>query len=312
MALNQLLPLLGLCKIEVGVLAMVSLTMAYNFENNILKLSKTKEINQLQGEWEFVGKERKEDGLCICGHRMKKVEYYVNTLTGHVIQVGSDCRKKLRLLESNRKLNPILKEFVECSQLGYANIFDLLRYCEESRNRMVKLIMKRIDISSDIATLQILLKELLDLVDLHIQNTITCEYINELIEKVQIKIQGIEKKEKEQREQREKKDREMAILREEREKQEREYRERVNKRKEKLAIERRERERKLAIEREEVEKKYLIEREKLEKEKDLQRQVIEKEEIEEKEKKLEFQKKQHLDIWNRYYTKPSNPSPAEP
>ena len=180
---------------------MVSLGMAYNFER-IFKLSKTKELKKLPEEWECVGNERKEDGHCICGHHMKNVGYFLNIHTGHVIQVGETCRKKLRLTLEGRKLNPILRELIEGSQLGYTNIFDLLRYCEESRKRMVKLVFKRIDTSSNLATLQILLKELLNMVDLYTQNTITCEYINELIEKVNVKIKGIEIKEKEQREQR--------------------------------------------------------------------------------------------------------------
>ena len=273
--------------------------MAYNFDR-IYSLSKTKELIKLSEEWYFFREERREDGLCICGHHMKYVEYFVNIHTGHVIQVGKTCRKKLRLTLEGSKLNAILRELIEGSQLGYTNIFDLLRYSEESRKRLIQLVKLRIDASSNIATLQILLKELLDLVDLHTQNTIICEYINQLIEKVNLKIKGIEMKEKEQREQREKEQRE----KEQREKEQREQREK----------ERKEEEKKIAIQLEEYKKKWAIECEEMkkrEREKEEYVEDVKKEEVKEKTAVLESKKKESEEFWNKF-TKPSNPSPKEP
>jgi len=291
--------------------------MAYNFDR-IYSLSNTKELIKLSEEWYFFREERREEGLCICGHHMKYVEYFVNIHTGHVIQVGKTCRKKLRLTLEGSKLNAILRELIEGSQLGYTNIFDLLRYSEESRKRLIQLVKLRIDASSNIATLQILLKELLDLVDLHTQNTIICEYINQLIEKVNLKIKGIEMKEKEQREQREKEQRE----KEQREKEQREQREKERREKEQREKEQREQrekewkeeEKKIAIQLEEYKKKWAIECEEMkkrEREKEEYVEDVKKEEVKEKTAVLESKKKESEEFWNKF-TKPSNPSPKEP
>jgi len=333
MPLNQLLLGRVVCvKLKLVGVGMFSLTMAYNFDR-IFNLSKTKELKKLIEEWHFFGKERREDGLCICGHHMKYVAYFLNILTGHVIQVGETCRKKLRLTLEGRKLNPILRELIEGSQLGYTNIFDLLRYSEESRIRLIQLVKGRITNSSDLATLQILLKELIDLLELHTQNTITCDYINELIEKVKVNIKGIEKREKEQREQREQREKEQREKREKEqseqkerwekevreqrekwekwEKEERENREQREKEQREKEIEKKERRIKWLIEKKEMEKRFMIEKEVREREESLEKKEIIKEISIYKETESEIKKKKREEFWNKF-AKPSNLCPSEP
>ena len=311
----------------------VSLVMGYDFKK-IFQVSETKDLKKLPEEFQFVGKERRDDGLCICGANIKKVEYYLNIRTGYIIQAGSECRKKLRLTLEGSKLNPILRQFLEGFKVEYTNIFDLLRYCEESQKRMMDLLVNRITICSGIATLQILLKELEELLGLHRQNNIHCEYINELIKKVNVKIQSIEKvkkQQKEQMEQREKEQREQREKeqREKREKWEKEEKERIEKwgkwekeEKERIEkwekeqrekeIERKERKTKWENDKKEMERKFMIEKQEKEREEDIEKEENVKAVIDNSENMLEIQEKKPIDFWARYYTKPSNPSPKEP
>lgn len=263
--------------------------MAYNFDENILKVSKTKEIFKLPDEWVSFLKERKEDGHCICGARIKNVEYFVNIFNWNVIQAGTGCRDKLTVRVSTRNLNAILKEFIYGFRVEYTNIINLLSYCEESRKRMVNLINTRIDSSSVVSILKNILKDLEELVGLHKENNVDFQYISELLEKVTLKLEGIEKKENEEKEKRAK------IEKEEREKKEK--MEEI-KRERKRQIERRNNEMRAKWEQEE--KEIAIEREKILREQYMQRQKIVDEEREEKEREDDLKKKTREDFWNRF------------
>ena len=74
--------------------------MSYNFEENILNLSESNNIEKAKLEWKFAFKNIRDDrcGKCICNKtNLKHVYLYRNEITGEWIECGKGCVKKHKL-----------------------------------------------------------------------------------------------------------------------------------------------------------------------------------------------------------------------
>ena len=104
-------------------------TKKFKFNENIMALSHAKDMTQLNTEWIQLGYEEHDDNstLCICEHKIKNIYRYLNTKTGHMINVGSECVKKLRL-NNCRNAKSIFRDFISGIPGEYKCIGDLIKY----------------------------------------------------------------------------------------------------------------------------------------------------------------------------------------
>jgi hypothetical protein len=104
----------------------------YEFTENILKLSETKDPTQLHIEWVLIDYEKIDETKvrCICNRNIGHVYRYYNTKTKHAINVGSECKKKLHLTNCHSS-NSIIHKFISGDKGTYEKICDLIKYSNE-------------------------------------------------------------------------------------------------------------------------------------------------------------------------------------
>lgn len=104
-------------------------TKKFKFNENIIALSHAKDMAQLNTEWIQLGYEEHDDNStqCICEHKIKYIYIYLNTKTAHMINVGSECVKKLRL-NNCRNAKSIFRDFISGIPGEYECIGDLIEY----------------------------------------------------------------------------------------------------------------------------------------------------------------------------------------
>lgn len=113
----------------------------YNFDNNLLNASYSKELDIAKKEWKFICEEKRNitDGLCICQRKVKHVIYMYNIKTRKTICVGSICHKKFNM--ENSKVNDILsnifKNFLEKGE--YIIIGNVVTYCKTIQTELIRL-----------------------------------------------------------------------------------------------------------------------------------------------------------------------------
>lgn len=108
---------------------------AYNFEKNILSLSKTTNPKKLKNEWTMLLYMENTDGHCICNRKIGNVYYFTNIHTGKVIEVGTACKKKLKL--ANKSLFKSLYKYHSNFKGIYVEIKDLDAYSEEVKRKLI-------------------------------------------------------------------------------------------------------------------------------------------------------------------------------
>ena len=100
----------------------------YKFEKNLLHVSLEQiNIDIAKKEWKLFHEENGSNGLCICQHHIKNINYLYNTKTKNIIMVGSTCYKKFKMENGKIKntiLNTVLCELIKGQ---YSNIDDT--YC---------------------------------------------------------------------------------------------------------------------------------------------------------------------------------------
>jgi hypothetical protein len=104
-------------------------TKKFKFNENIMALSYTKDMANLNTEWIQLAYEEHDDNSrqCICEHKIKYMYRYLNTKTGHMINVGSECVKKLRL-NNCRNAKSIFRDYISGIPGEYECIGDLIKY----------------------------------------------------------------------------------------------------------------------------------------------------------------------------------------
>jgi hypothetical protein len=106
-------------------------TKIYKFNEHLLKLSNSNELEIAKTEWFEVLKETREEssGLCICQHKIKHIIYMYNKFTKYTISVGTSCCKKFKL-QINKLNNQILKNIIRknITKGEYKIIDNILEY----------------------------------------------------------------------------------------------------------------------------------------------------------------------------------------
>ena len=104
----------------------------YNFKDNILKLSKTQDLDELKNEWVIVNdKPHVKNVVCVCRKDIAYFHIFHNKKTSEFSIVGTTCKKKLLPNTSLNKLN-----IIQCFNgiHDYTMIPDIYEYSREVIN----------------------------------------------------------------------------------------------------------------------------------------------------------------------------------
>jgi hypothetical protein len=112
----------------------------FKFDQHLLELSESTEIEPAKQEWVKICNHTREDNdqLCICQHYIKHVTYLYNEKTHHVITVGTGCATKFKMREDKMKediFQQILKEVL--SKGDYGSIDNLVEYSQVVYQQLV-------------------------------------------------------------------------------------------------------------------------------------------------------------------------------
>ena len=114
----------------------------YNFKQNLLALSQSKDIDEALTEWRVINKnyEHLSEGkvVCICNKVIKRVHYVCNLRTNKFAYLGTACvgkfRNKLKHI-TNHSLRTVFMDMI--SDGLYDKIFDFDGYSDEVKTRLV-------------------------------------------------------------------------------------------------------------------------------------------------------------------------------
>jgi hypothetical protein len=210
----------------------------YKFDNNLLKLSSSKDLSEAKKEWYEVSREERDEntGVCICQRKIKNIIYMCNKTTGHIIHVGTACYDKLGFVKlKSTDTNEIFKDIVEryiptkMNSGEYIQIDDIIKYANEIKKQLLDNIHSMYEERKDdyklLLKLELDVKEMVEFYKL--------EYLRDIFVKIneQIKIL-LEQQEKQRKEEQER----IRTAREdkEREGRERELREHIKKEEQEL------------------------------------------------------------------------------
>ena len=167
----------------------------YKFEENIFKLSETKEVAKLHDEWEFINNDERDDGHCICNRKITHVNYFYNIKTNKYIMVGDSCKDKLclKIIKKGgvkRYIDKLMNNKGE-----YLEILDMIQY---SNDTMLKIYQyfEDIAITNDIIMLNRIINVLKDILRKITNNR---DNIENLINTLIVKVSELNKKEEEER-----------------------------------------------------------------------------------------------------------------
>lgn len=202
-------------------------TASYKFNTNLLKLSVSDDIEEAKTEWEFITSLKKEDtnNLCICQHKVKHINYFLNRQNQNTIICGSKCCKKIKFEAQEMKSKRLSQLLINNLRKGeYEQINNILIYSENVKQQLIKIFQNEYEINkNDINKLKKLLEEIEELIDYYkfecllvLKNSIL-ETINEQQQQEQLIKEQQRKEEEKQRIERNKieqqrKDEEKKIL----------------------------------------------------------------------------------------------------
>jgi hypothetical protein len=167
----------------------------YKFELNLIKASKSKNIDDAKKEWVDFYDNKKDKNIndekkeklenCICGHVVKNIKYMYNKETTITIIIGSTCANKFNM-EQNIKIkynkshnnifiNILIKIMNEKNK--YDEIIDIIEYSKNNekqiRNEFEKNIIKNNEHINELKKIEIELDEIIKkynvnyLIDIH-------------------------------------------------------------------------------------------------------------------------------------------------
>lgn len=122
-------------------------TASYKFNNNLLGLSNSKLLDQAKKEWDLLDCSKYEESKkCICQHKIKHCNFYLNNINGNMIIVGSACSKKFGLIQKETSIKSFPKPIIEIIKKGeYENIEDLFKYSTEVREIYIQYFKNKIN-----------------------------------------------------------------------------------------------------------------------------------------------------------------------
>ena len=182
-------------------------TARFNFDENILKLSSTNDINKIGDEWVIIDKQTlpTQSGQCICQRKIKHIVYLYNAITKQCTLVGSKCLTKFGK-RITRTGNPVLVDMFKQynKDSSYELIDDIFAYSENIKQRLEEYIEKQYKNKINLDELLSNIKELIDdygfvgLTELY--NAINLTISLERMERYERERQEREQREREQRE----------------------------------------------------------------------------------------------------------------
>jgi len=123
----------------------------YNFDNNLIKASYNKNINDAKREWYIItNKNIEHPCLCICQHKVKNITYMYNPVTKLSIIVGNKCIKKFEMnnnLLSNNSLKQILS--VNLIKGKYEIINNIVKYSNNIEEQLIQYFKSEINKYTD-------------------------------------------------------------------------------------------------------------------------------------------------------------------
>jgi hypothetical protein len=121
-------------------------TASYKFNKNLLGLSNSKVLDQAKKEWDLLDRSKYEESKkCICQHKIKYCNFYLNNINGNMIIVGSACSKKFGLIQKETSRKSFPKSLIEIIKKGeYENIEDLFKYSAEVREIYIQYFKNKI------------------------------------------------------------------------------------------------------------------------------------------------------------------------
>jgi len=157
-------------------------TKKFKFNENIMALSYAKDMAQLNTEWIQLGYEEHDDNLtqCICEHKIKYMYRYLNIKTGHMINVGSECVKKLRL-NNCRNAKSIFRDYISGIPGEYECISDLIKYSVANWALFLQNIKDKVKLEWNNTNGLIELDKIIQMLSLR---NISCEEIVQIMHKV--------------------------------------------------------------------------------------------------------------------------------
>jgi hypothetical protein len=182
----------------------------WQFVENILGLSLTKEPDKLHEEWKFQRKfeDPTRNGQCICGTSHLKYGFrFSNSSTGHVIMTGKECAKKLKLNYNGSGNNQFISAFMNGdinngSWTAFTKITDIYTYSLDQRADWKELLDKELKFlySKSLKQIESLVVELKDFHDILQRNAISDPKVVDIIRQVEKRQEGLIKYREEQRE----------------------------------------------------------------------------------------------------------------
>ena len=269
-------------------------TVRYKFDENILKLSSTNDINQIGDEWVKIDSKSLStpSGHCICQkNNIKHIIYCYNIITKTFITVGRECSTKFGK-RIKRTGNPLIvdmfKQYIK--DISYELIDDVFAYSENIKQKLEEHIEKQYKNRINLDELLSNIKELIDdygfvgLTELYTAINLTisrermerCERERQERERCERERQEREQREREQKRKREVKSVvtfEMLLKQKKQEQQEREQQEREQRNREQRKREQRER---TQMEREEKEKQEREQQERVLRQKNYIKQIFDR------------------------------------
>jgi len=171
----------------------------YNFDKNLLKLSRAKSIEEAKEEWYVIDETTlaTQSAICICSRKIKEVTYLYNHFTEKTIIAGSRCCKKFNMLSRSLGKNmytTILREFLKKGE--YVIIDDIIEYSANVEAILIKRCEYRFESyknSSHIFNLDKLKDEIIEMETIY-----GITYLNHLLVLIDASIKEIHKKNEEE------------------------------------------------------------------------------------------------------------------
>ena len=159
---------------------------SYKFDENILKLSETNDLEKLHEEWIHISYNEDIDipVICICQHVIYNTHIYLNIKNKNIINVGTTCVNKIRL-KNCKKLRSVIMSFINGTRGHYQEICDLIKYSNENWITFLESIKSKVDSVWDNL---IGLTEINKIIKLFSDNSIDCSDLQDIVRKIQMKI----------------------------------------------------------------------------------------------------------------------------
>ena len=153
------------------------------FNKRLVDVSESKDLNEAKKEWEFFVKEKcDKNKICICGKKIKNVQYFFNKMNGNIICCGTKCCKNFIdiIIMSNKTLEKIFK--LKSPYNEYKQFSNIQEYLDYVKDELKSFMLKEIQ-NSKFNNLIILLENIIN-----INKTYGLTVFDNYIESIKLKI----------------------------------------------------------------------------------------------------------------------------